>query len=185
MSAMSHPTPDFDQDVADAVDFAELLPAVYGRLHALASSARRSVAAPATLNTTALVHEMYLKLATRDDIETVDRNRFFALCAQTMRHRLIDRLRAQAAGKRTPPPPKTDDGVTRDAVDSMLNVDVALTRLARRQPRLVQLVECRVFAGYTMAECAQIMGVTERTVGRDWLKAKAWLGLALDGEPID
>ncbi len=159
----------------------DLLPVAYARLHQLAASARRSVGPSPTLNTTALVNELFLKLVASRSLDTSDENRFYALCARTMRNILIDRIRARKAGKRTPPEPATADGLVSDQVESLLAVDDTLKRLAGHSERLVELVECRVFGGYTLAECADIFGVTERTAQRDWQKAKALLAMGMEG----
>lgn len=171
--------------MASALSLDDLLPVAYARLHQLAASARRSVGASPTLNTTALVNELFLKLVSAKRVDTGDENRFYALCARTMRNILIDRIRANNAVKRRAPEPATADGLVPDQAASLLTVDETLKSLADLSPRLVTLVECRVFGGYSLAECATILGVTERTVQRDWQKAKAFLARGMDEADAD
>ena len=140
-----------------------------------------------TLSTTALIHEVYLKLAAQRSVPWTDRAQFFALAAQAMRRimidyarrhrRLRDRLRydsldadhSSADGERAIRLPGTQ------RAEDLLELDAALDRLGLVSPRLAQVVECRFFAGYTENETAEALGVTTRTVTRDWVKARAWL----------
>jgi RNA polymerase sigma factor (TIGR02999 family) len=140
------------------------------------------------LNTTALVHEAYLKLAGSAGISVRDRPHFFALASTIMRQILADRARARAALKRGGERHRItlDEQAlaTAEAADALLELDDALTRLASVDPRLVQVVECRFFGGMTDAEIAEVTGVTERTVRRDWDKARLLLRNILD-ERVD
>ncbi|MEM9303602.1 MAG: ECF-type sigma factor [Pseudomonadota bacterium] len=158
----------------DTIDLDELLPVVYGRLHTLARSARRGTDRNSTLNTTALVNEAYARLKKVDGLDVGDRHRFFGLCARIMRRILIDHARQRSAAKRQvavdPSLEVSDTGP-----ESLLAVDRALRRLGEKHPRLVELVEYRFFAGYTQEETAELLGVSDRTVRREWLKAKALL----------
>ena len=133
----------------------------------------------ATLATTALVHEAYLKLVDQSRASWNDRAHFLALAAVVMRHILIDRARSRLAGKRG----GSHDVVTFDdeAVapnedpGALLQIDEALDRLAAMDERLAQVVECRFFGGLTHEEIAAALGVTVRTVERDWAKARVLL----------
>jgi RNA polymerase sigma factor (TIGR02999 family) len=147
-----------------------------------------------TLSTTALVHEAYLRLASQQRVEWAERGHFFALAAQAMRRILIDyarrhkRMRERVRYDSADANAGTDGD--RQAVqlaaaqrgDELLALDEALDRLAAVDERLSLVVECRFFAGYTETETAEALGVTPRTVARDWVKAKAWLYDELRGE---
>lgn len=159
----------------------ELLPVLYEDLRRLAHSQRRRLPAPHTLGTTALVHEAYLKL--HDQPAFASHAEFLKVAAVTMRHLLIDRVRAQHAAKRGGDAVhlalEDADGFVVEDADTVLEIHEALLRLAEVQPRLAQVVECRYFGGYTDAEIAEALGVTERTVRRDWVAARAWLAREL------
>ncbi|HEX6943299.1 MAG TPA: ECF-type sigma factor [Gemmatimonadaceae bacterium] len=148
-----------------------------------------------TLSTTELIHEVYLKLAGQRSVPWTDRNQFFALAAQAMRRilvdyarrhrRLRDRVRYDSLDADHSSP--NGDGAIRLAgsqrADELLELDAALDRLGLVEPRLAQVIECRFFAGYTEEETASALGVTARTVTRDWVKAKAWLQRELHDPP--
>lgn len=152
---------------------------VYDELHALARNLR-GARAPATLDTTALVHEAYLKLLPSDDVAWESRSHFFGVAARAMRQILVDEARRRVALKRGGP-----DGwaVTFDeAVHSeparpheMLELDQALERLADFDQRRAQVVEYRFFAGLSIADTARVMDLSAATVERDWRAARAWL----------
>jgi RNA polymerase sigma factor (TIGR02999 family) len=137
-----------------------------------------------SLNTTALVHEAYLKLAGSAGPQWRDRSHFFALASKVMRQILVDRARARATLKRGAKRRVTtfdEQTIAADEqADSLLDLDEALNRLASVAPRLAHVVECRFFGGMTDAEIADVLGVTERTVRRDWDKARLLLRSALD-----
>jgi len=140
-----------------------------------------------TLSTTALVHEAYLKLAKQERVEWSDPNQFLALASLAMRRILIDyarrhrRLRANVRYDSSTNADAATDGqasirlAATQRADELLALDEALERLARHDERLSRVVDCRFFAGYTEDETARALGVTARTVARDWVKAKAWL----------
>lgn len=159
-----------------------LLPAVYARLRMLAGNARQDFFALDTFNTTALVNEAWLRLQGNLDI---DRRRYFALSATVMRRVLVDALRRRTADKRSAVAevPLDEQQLAVSATDDLLALDAALERLAARSPRLEEVVECRFFAGYSQEETANILGVTERTVRRDWNKARAFLKRMMDEDP--
>ncbi|GAB5536270.1 MAG: ECF-type sigma factor [Rubricoccaceae bacterium] len=135
-----------------------------------------------TLQTTALVHEAYLKLVRQPD-GWDGRLHFFAVAAKAMRHILIDtarqRSRQKRGGGQRPVPMDAVALVAEERADVLLALDEALTRLSERDARMAQIVEYRFFGGLTEVEIAELMGVTDRTVRRDWRRARAWLAAAL------
>lgn len=173
---------------ADAGAADRLFPLVYEELRRVAHLALRRERPGHTLSTTALVHEAYLKLVDITRVEWRDRAHFLSMAARAMRRILVDHARAHCAARR-------NRGIAPDALDEALIVidgdaeelvalDDALQRLDELNPRLVQVIEHRFFAGMTEEETAQVLGVTERTVRRDWVKARGWLRLAL-GAPAE
>lgn len=154
-----------------------LLPLVYEELRRIARRERLRVSGGDTLMTTALVHEAYLRLRDRDGIGS--RAHFLSVSALAMRGILVDRVRTQLALKRGAgadhvPIDELDELVVEDE-QQVLAVDEALKALAQLNPRLVQVVECRFFAGYSEPETAEALGLSERSVQRDWALARAWL----------
>ena len=173
------PAPDSRQESLD-----QLVPLVYDELRAIAHR-RLSASAPGgTLSTTALVHETYLKLVDQSRTSWSDRAHFLALAATAMRHILVDRAKARGAVKRGGEERhriSLDDeeiGVD-DQPEAILELDEAMDRLAELEPRLARVVECRFFGGLTEEEIATALGVTVRTVQRDWSKARMLLYRAL------
>ena len=163
-----------------------LVAAHYPELLAIARRERRRSAGGATLDTGAILHEAFLRLARRREARWEDRPHFLAAASGTMRHVLVDHVRRRRAAKRggaRPPVTLSDDvvGVVDARDDALLALDDALTRLAALAPRLARVVECRYFGGLTEVETAEALGVTERTVRRDWIKARGWLRATLDG----
>jgi RNA polymerase sigma factor (TIGR02999 family) len=140
----------------------------------------------ATLNTTALIHEAYLRMVDQTQVDWEDRARFFGYAARTMRAIIVDYARrrgAQKRGGRLARLPFDDADLPIDVqADAILAVDEALTRLARVSERLSQIVECRFFGGMSLDETAAALSISDRTVRRDWIKAKAWLYDELCGE---
>ena len=159
---------------------ADLLPAVYAELRRLAAARLANEKAGHTLQPTALVHEAYLRLVGGD--QTFDhRGHFFAAAAEAMRRILIEaarrkkRLRRGGDLQRQPlddHEPAGDDPA--DALD-LLALDEALTRLEAASPRRAQLVKLRYFAGLSLPDAADVLGVARSTAGADWTYAKAWL----------
>jgi RNA polymerase sigma factor (TIGR02999 family) len=149
----------------------------YAELLRLARRERWRVGASETLRTTALVHEAYLKLFQGGRWR--DRAHFLNTAAMAMRQALVQHARARFAAKRgggvVPFPLEEADSVLAEPEERIVALDEALKRLAESNPRLARVVECRYFAGYTEAETATALDVTERTVQRDWAKAKALL----------
>ena len=153
---------------------------VYDRLRALASGALRGERAGHTLQTTALVHEAYLKLASGTGIEWKDPAHFFGIAARAMRQVLVDHARRRGRAKRggdwqrTTLDASSIAGVTGATVE-ILDIHRALERLAEAHPDLERLVEMRFFAGLENREIASAIGLSERTVERHWRFARAWL----------
>lgn len=157
----------------------ELVPAVYEDLRAMAHRHLHRERDGHTLNTTALVHEAYLKLADVDRLTWRDRAHFYAVCGQAMRRILVNWARDRSRLKRggdTPHVPLTDVVVAaRDRPDDLLAADEALTRLAGLNPRQARVVECRVFGGMSVEDTAATLAISPATVKRDWTAARAWL----------
>ena len=160
----------------------QLVPLVYDELHKLAHRYRRKAGAGDTLQTTALVHEAYLRLVDIDNVDWHDRAHFFAVSAQLMRRILVDAARARHAlkrgGKAGPLEILNMDEIP--ATDSARGADVvalddALTALAKHDPRRARIVELRVFGGLSVEETAEVVGLSPPSVMRDWRLAKAWL----------
>ncbi|MEO8196813.1 MAG: ECF-type sigma factor [Thermoanaerobaculia bacterium] len=157
---------------------------VYEELRRVAHRALADQRQEATLQTTALVHELYLRLVGSFRPGDDDRRHFFGLAAKAMRRILIDRARERLAEKRgggvRPLPLDLAAGAAESTAVEALAVDAALVALERHDARLAELVELRFFAGIPVAECAALLGCSERTVKRDWQKARAlladWLG---------
>ncbi len=156
---------------------AELVPLLYEDLRRVARRERARVGAGGTMQTTALIHEAYLRLSRGSAFN--NREHFLRASAIAMRHALVNHARERVAMKRgggaakvsldeLPDLPGSDDG-------AILEVNDALMRLAQLNARLAQVVECRFFAGYDETDTALALGLTDRTVRRDWVKARAWL----------
>jgi RNA polymerase sigma factor (TIGR02999 family) len=154
-----------------------LIPFMYQDLRRIARRERQRVRAGVTLQTTALVHEAYLKLAHLESFN--DDEHFLRACALAMRHILVNHARGRMAGKRGGGAPNVslDDApeISGAPDEVILRINEAVLGLAEFSPRLAQVVECRFFAGYDDAETARALGLTDRTVRRDWIKARAWL----------
>jgi RNA polymerase sigma factor (TIGR02999 family) len=137
----------------------------------------------ATLATTALVHEVYIKLVDQTHAGWNDRAHFLALAAVAMRHILIDQAKAKMTAKRggSMQAVTLEDGAiaAEDSPEALLSINDALDRLAAIDPRLARVVECRFFGGLSDEETAVALGVTKRTVQRDWAKARMLLRRSL------
>lgn len=156
-----------------------LLPLVYEELHALAHHYMRDERGGHTLQTTALVHEAFLKLGGREDLAFEDRGHFLRVAARAMRRVLIDHARRKQAEKH-------GGGRPRESIEEVevflgepsvdfLALDEALDRLGALDPHLAQVVELRFFAGLSAEETASVLGVSVRKVMYDWRMARAWL----------
>ena len=163
-----------------------LLPVVYSELHGIAARQMRHERADHTLNATALVHEVYLKLMDQNQVSWQNRAHFYAIAARAMRQVLISYARKHNAEKRGGGTPNTLlDGkeiALGERADELLALDEALTRLAGFDERLTQVVEYRFYGGLTIEETAALLDVSTMTVKRDWNKAKAWLYRELHAE---
>lgn len=166
-----------------------LLPAVYEELRRIAHNRLRGEREDHTLRTTELVHEAYLKLVEHNTVDWQDRQHFFAVAARAMRQVLVDHARKKAAAKRggdASPVPLDRVTLPRESSpDELIAIDDALDRLAERDDRAAQVVECRFFGGYTIAETADVLDVSRSTVKRDWRAARAWLNRALQSPSDD
>jgi RNA polymerase sigma factor (TIGR02999 family) len=160
-----------------------LLPLVYDQLRELARRELRKERDGHTLAATAVVHEAYLRLAELDEISWEGRAHFFGAAAVAMRRVLISYARARNAKKRGSGvvPVSLDDVVVaaREQPERVLALDEALTRLQEHSPRQARVVECRFFAGMSIDETAEALGVSNATVRRDWTMARAWLNREL------
>ena len=172
---------------------AEMSPALFSRvyqeLRRIARSQRRSVGSPATLDTTALVHEVYIKLHATTAARSIDRVHFLSLAARAMRQILVDHARGRSRLKRGGAVTLTglteNSGIEQAAMVDLVALDDALMRLSEMDPRAGQLVEWKVFGGLEIADVARLQNLTERTVFRDWRRARAFLvrELGLDAAP--
>jgi len=160
-----------------------LMPAVYEQLRVIARHQLAIREPGATLSTTGLVHEAYLKLVDQSRVAWSDRAHFFALASVAMRHVLVDRAKARLTQKREGALQRVTLDNEQIAIDdqpeAMLDLNDALDRLAAVEPRFARVVECRFFGGLTEDETAEALGVTTRTVQRDWAKARMLLRRAL------
>jgi RNA polymerase sigma factor (TIGR02999 family) len=157
-----------------------LLKLVYAELHRQAHRHLRKERPGHTLQTTALVHEAYLKLTKQKNVSWESRSHFFAVAATMMRRILIDyaktKHRLRRGGIRSDLPLENALTISVSATDvDLLALDEALNRLAERDAHLAKIVELRFFSGLDVAETAEVMGISESTVKRDWQMAKAWL----------
>jgi RNA polymerase sigma factor (TIGR02999 family) len=162
----------------------ELLPLVYDELRKLAASRMAREAPGITLQPTALVHEAYLRLI-GDAVEWDGAGHFFAAAAESMRRILVDQARARSSLRRggrrqrvdlehvDPSQPDDPGGASLDS-EQILAVNAALSRIDERDPRMAEVVKLRFFAGLSIDETARAMGVSDRTVRREWTFAKAW-----------
>jgi RNA polymerase sigma factor (TIGR02999 family) len=174
-------------DRGDAHAAAKLLPLIYDELRRLAAQKLANEAAGQTLDATSLVHEAYLRLVGAVDANRWnDRGHFFAAAAEAMRHILVDdarrKRRAKHGGGRQRVP--LDDAVAAppSAAEELLALDEALTQLAAEDPEAATVVQLRYFAGLSVEEAAQSLGIARATAYRHWTFARAWLLQALAGE---
>lgn len=167
--------------------FERLVPLVYDELRRIADRHLRRESAELTLQTTALVHEAYLRMVNQNRVNWQNRNQFFGIAANMMRRILIDRAR-----KRMRPryggfafKISLDEGtidVSDDRAAELVALDEALKRLAEEDPKKAQLVELRYFGGLSIEETAKFLGIGTATVTRQWRIVKAWLYKEIVGE---
>lgn len=157
----------------------ELLPLVYEQLKAIAGNQLKKERADHTLNTTALVHEAYLKLVHQEKATWENRAHFFAISAQAMRRVLITYAKGRLAQKRGSGQPLVtfnDEVMSGDVrAEELLALDDALRQLYELSPRQGKIVELRFFGGLTEVEIAKLMKISESTIKREWRMARAWL----------
>jgi RNA polymerase sigma-70 factor (ECF subfamily) len=162
---------------------AELVVLLYSELRSLASRYLRRERSDHTLQTTALVHEAYLRLADQKEVRWKNREQFMGVAAQLMRRILVDYSRGHDANKRGKEFEKVyleeADVIAKGKSADVLQLDEALTRLAEFDPQHAQLVELRFFGGLSLEEAAGVLGVSRTTVKRNWNLAKAWLAREL------
>jgi RNA polymerase sigma factor (TIGR02999 family) len=171
----------------DREAFGQLVPLVYDELHRVAARYLRAERREHTLQATALVNEAYLRLATSQPVPWKNRGQFYAVAAQVLRHILVDHARARDALKR-------QVGNNRATLEQALTVpvqpdldllalDESLNRLAEFDPKKARLVELRYFAGLSVLEVADALGVSPATVHREWTVARTWLYRNMMGSP--
>jgi RNA polymerase sigma-70 factor (ECF subfamily) len=157
----------------------KLVPLVYDELKRLARSYMRRERGDHTLQTTALVHEAYLKLVRQQATNWQSRSHFFGIAAQLMRRILIDyargHLREKRGGAKVVLPLNEALVFSPEHSEELVRLDEALDRLSKLDPRQGQIVELRFFGGLSVEETAQFIGVSPKTVKRDWAVAKVWL----------
>lgn len=162
----------------DVGAFDRLMPMVYDEMRRLAHRYMRRVPGGQTLQTTALVHEAYLRLAGQEDAHWQNRAHFFAVCAKVMRALLVDRARSRYAIKRGGDLRQVelaDVAQTPTQDERLVALDEALDRLAAIDPRKTRIVEMRYFGGMSVEETATVLDLSPITVKREWSKARAWL----------
>lgn len=175
LTQMLHEWSDGNQNALDA-----LMPFVYEELRRQASRYLRKERAGHTLQTTALIHEAYLKLIDQKNVQWQNRSHFFAIAAQAMRRILVDYARERHREKRggaaeNLPLEEAVFAVSKEKSIDLVALDEALTRLAELDARQARIVELKYFGGLETEETAQVLGVSNATVRRDWNFAKAWL----------
>jgi RNA polymerase sigma factor (TIGR02999 family) len=191
----SQPASSGDRDITDLLlqlrddrpgAMERLLPLIYDQLRRIAHRQLQAEPSGHTLGTTGLVHETYLKLVDQTRVECRDRGHFYRVSSMAMRRILVDYARRYRAlrrggGLERVPLDQADEAALAEREGHLLALEDALTRLAAVDERLSQVVECRYFGGLTEEETAEALGVSQRTVQRDWVKARGWLALELNG----
>ena len=165
----------------DALD--QLMPLVYAELHRMARRYMASQVPGHTLQTTALIHEAYVRLAADSGTSWENRAHFFRIAAKAMRHILVDHARAHVAAKRGGEKHRLtlDETImiSGERLGSIVALDDALADLSRLSPRQSEVVELRYFGGLSVEETAEALKISPETVMRDWRAAKAWLHMQL------
>jgi RNA polymerase sigma factor (TIGR02999 family) len=173
----------------DRAAFDALMPLVYEPLRRIARGQIASDARGHTLSTTALVHEVWLRLSSAGEVGWQDQQHFYRYAARAMRNILIDAARARQAQKRGSGAEHLDiDDVALPISEAtsgdLLALDEALLKLAEVNPRLAQVVELRFFAGLEVEQVGEVLGIHARSVVRDWRRARALLAQMLDAEAL-
>ncbi len=167
----------------------QLVPLVYDELRRIASQNLRSAGPGQTMLTTDLVHESFLKLIGSRNLSWQNRLHFFSIAATSMRQIIVDHARARHAGKRggksVRVPLEEGMPVTEQSFDEIAELDEALCALERSDGRSARIVELRFFGGLTNDEVAELLGISVRTVIRDWEFARAWLYRFLENRRLD
>ena len=162
----------------DPQALAELIPQVYDELRRLASCYLHGERVDHTLQTTALVHEAYFRLVDQKQVEWNNRNHFFGVAAQMMRRILVDHARKHHAFKRGSSWTRVSldqaEGLFQEQPQQLIALDDLLTRLASLDPEASRIVDLRFFAGLSLEETAEVMGLSTAKVRREWSVAKAW-----------
>ncbi len=170
----------------EPVDMSALLPLVYDKLRAIAARRMEAESAGHTLQATALVNEAYLRLVGDERLDWSSKAHFYAAAADAMRRILIDHARmkgrAERGGSHRRLPLDVLDLATRDNVEEILSVDEAVSRLEETDRRMGAVVKLRFYAGLSEGETAQALGISDRTVQREWALARAWLKRQLSEE---
>jgi RNA polymerase sigma factor (TIGR02999 family) len=170
----------------DSSALKRLFPLVYDELLGVARGQRRRQARHETLNTTALVHEAFIRLIGQENLELTDRAHFMAVAATAMRQILIDYARRRGAAKRGGGAEtvsfeelevalESEPGFSDTKADALVVLDLALARLGARSARQSRVVECRFFGGMSVDETARALAISPATVKRDWATAQEWL----------
>lgn len=165
----------------------DLMPLVYDELRLQAANYLRRERANHTLQTTALIHEAYLKLIGQKEVEWQNRTHFFAIAATAMRRILVDHARERKRGKRggsegnLPLEEAINISASEKNMD-LIALDEALNRLAQFSPRQARVIELRYFSGLSNDEAAEVLGVSNATVRNDWNLARAWLKEEIKGK---
>jgi RNA polymerase sigma factor (TIGR02999 family) len=164
----------------------QLLPLVYDELRKLAAVRLAQERPGQTLQATALVHEAYLRLVGDGGLHWNSRGHFFAAAAEAMRRILVDRARRKAAAKRGGEFARIeldqDIALAAEVKEDLIALDAALERLAAEYPVQAELVKLRYFGGLSLPDAASALGLSERTAGRHWAFARAWLRRAVEGQ---
>jgi RNA polymerase sigma factor (TIGR02999 family) len=166
-----------------------LIHAVYPHLRRMARRCMKAERPENSLQATALVHEAYLQLVGQREKEWQNRAHFFAVASQLMRRILVDHARQRRTAKRDGARVRVDLtdslAISEDRLDEILVIDEALNRLEQWDPRQCRVVELRFFSGLTEGEAAEVLGVSPRTIKRDWNMARAWLRGELEAKRIE
>ena len=172
-----------NQSEAECASLANVFPLVYEELRHLARRQLRREPSDNTLTTTALVHEAYLRLVNQRHVDWGNRAQFMGIAATAMRRILVDHARGYRSAKRSGAFVRVTfddlDLAAEDHAELLVTIDEALDQLASLDARQARIVECRFFGGLTEEETAESVGVSIRTVKRDWAKARSWLYQAI------